>query len=218
MSGSDKSGEAYRKWHQFGAMQQCIALFGQEDFMSGSNTLRQARLQLYHIDLKYIRELQHADDNVMSISPQIGKSTRPFIGIVIICSDKKYCIPLSSPKPKHSTMKNDIDFSKVYADDKLVGVLNFNNMIPVEDSLIFHVDLRPDCHDDITTRQYKAMCEKQLSFCRKNQDAIVKKANKLYRMITSGKANASLRRRCCDYQKLESAMEHYLKKLNRNGN
>ena len=41
----------------------------------------------------------------MSVSPQIGKENSPFVGVVVICNDKKYCIPLKSPKPKHQTMK-----------------------------------------------------------------------------------------------------------------
>ena len=33
------------------------------------------KLDLYYIDLKYIRNLSNADDNVMSISPQREKRT-----------------------------------------------------------------------------------------------------------------------------------------------
>ena len=75
--------------------------------------MKQQRLSLYTIDLKYIRNLAKADDNVLSISPQVGKSTRPFIGIIVICDEKQYCVPLSSPKAKHKNMKNDVDFSKI---------------------------------------------------------------------------------------------------------
>ena len=63
--------------------------------------MKQERLRLYTIDMKYIRNLAHADNNVMSVSPQIGKSTRPFVGIIVICDEKQYCVPLSSPKSKH---------------------------------------------------------------------------------------------------------------------
>ena len=41
------------------------------------------KLDLYYIDLKYIRDLSHADDNVMSISPQRQKQNRPFVGVVV---------------------------------------------------------------------------------------------------------------------------------------
>ena len=104
--------------------------------------MEQKRLNLYLIDMKYIRNLAKADDHVMSVSPQAGKETRPFVGIVIVCGTRKYCVPLSSPKPKHSSMKNDVDFTKIMDGDKLIGVLNFNNMIPVAESCITPLNLR----------------------------------------------------------------------------
>ena len=57
-------------------------------------------LDFYSIDLKYVRSLSKADDKVMSISPQIGKEIRPFVGVVVLMNGKKYCIPLTSPKDK----------------------------------------------------------------------------------------------------------------------
>ena len=55
--------------------------------------MEQKRLNLYLIDMKYIRNLAKADDHVMSVSPQVGKETRPFVGIVVVCESLKYCIP-----------------------------------------------------------------------------------------------------------------------------
>ena len=69
--------------------------------------MKKDRFHLYHIDMKYIRDLAKADDNVMSISPQIGKNTRPFVGVIVLCEGQRYCVPLTSPKAKHFNMKND---------------------------------------------------------------------------------------------------------------
>ena len=63
-------------------------------------------LNFYYIDLKYIRNLSRADDNVMSVSPQVGKENRPFLGIIILIGGQKYCIPLTSPKKKFENMKS----------------------------------------------------------------------------------------------------------------
>lgn len=60
--------------------------------------------------MKYIRDLSRVDDNVMSVSPQEHKENRPFVEIIVILEEKQYCIPLTSPKPKHDKMKNDLDF------------------------------------------------------------------------------------------------------------
>lgn len=91
----------------------------------------QTDFKLYKVDMKYIRNLHNIDDKVLSVSPQAGKDNRVFIGIVIVCGRHKYCIPLSSPKEKHKNMKNSIDFSKIEVNGKLLGVLNFNLMIPI---------------------------------------------------------------------------------------
>ena len=64
------------------------------------------RRLLYTIDMKYVRNLAKADDNVMSVSPQNGKSVRPFVGIIVLVNGRKYCIPLSSPKKKFENKTN----------------------------------------------------------------------------------------------------------------
>lgn len=172
--------------------------------------MKQSRLNLYTVNMKYIRNLAHIDDNVFSISPQRGQSDRPFLGIIVICDTKEYCVPFSSPKKKHLKMKNDVDFSKIYDDDgKLLGVLNFNNMIPVREDVITKIDLKSHPHDNQQIKHYKSLTTKQINFCRKNQAAIIRKANKLYRLITEGKANSYLKRRCCKFTELEKVLDRF---------
>lgn len=125
--------------------------------------MKQPRLKLYLVDIKYIRNLAHADDHVMSVSPQLGKSTRPFIGIIVICQNKQYCVPLSSPKEKHKAMKNNVDFTKIYDNDKLIGVLNFNEMIPVNEDVISPLNMRPSPGDTPAEAHYKKLTAKQLT-------------------------------------------------------
>ncbi len=172
--------------------------------------MKQSRLSMYTVNLKYIRNLTKVDDNVLSISPQKGKANRPFVGIIVICDNKQYCVPFSSPKDKHRSMKNDVDFSKVFdADGKLVAVLNFNNMIPVRADVIDRLDISIHPDDTPATKRYKALLLDQLTFCRQNQDAIVTKANKLYNLITKGKPSGLLKRRCCNYEKLEEVLAKF---------
>ena len=94
--------------------------------------MKQEKLNLYQIDIKYIRNLHHIDDRVPSVSPQIGKQNRVYVGLVIICNQKKYLIPLSHPVEKHKKMNSRADFDKIIdKHGKLLGVLNYNLMIPV---------------------------------------------------------------------------------------
>ena len=143
------------------------------------------KLNLFGIDMKYIRDLSKVDDRVFSVSPQLGKETRPFLGVVLVCQSKKYCIPLSSPKPKHANMKSDRDFSKIIdKSGKLIGVLNFNNMIPVDDSLLIPIDMVKRAGDSRAAAAYKGLLNDQLDWCNANADLIIRKANKLYCLVT----------------------------------
>ena len=115
-------------------------------------------LEVYRINMKYIRNLHSIDDRVLSVSPQIGKDERPFLGVIIICNEHKYCVPLSKPKEKHKKMRDKIDFKKIVYQGELIGVLNFNLMIPVEDVLIQKIDTKIRRHDNSDTRQKKFFC------------------------------------------------------------
>ena len=161
-----------------------------------------------HIDMKYIRDLAKADDRVMPVSPQIGKEKRPFVGIVILCESKKYCIPLTSPKPKHLTMKNDKDFTRMFDENgEMIGCLSFNNMIPVSDSVLSPVNMKlhPEMREH--ERKYVSLLNDQLDWCNENQEAIIRKAEKLYRLITENPDKLPLlTKRCCDFIRLETVL------------
>lgn len=180
--------------------------------------MKKRRLHLYTLDVKYVRDLANADNRVMSVSPQQHKENRPFVGIIIIMKQHNYCIPMTSPKPKHNKMKNDLDFSKILdSNNHLIGALNFNNMIPVSNDVIQKLDIRPSSSDTPKERAYKELLNNQLDWCNDNIDNIIKKANKLYRLITqSPEKSFNLTRRCCDFKKLEAVLERRLAKAQSN--
>lgn len=124
--------------------------------------MEQQRLNLYFMDMKYIRDLHNADDRVQSVSPQIHKSRCPFIGIVIICDEHKYCVPLDSAKEKHKTQKNDVDFARIFDGEKVISVLNFNNMVPIDDQFITKINLKPSPKDSLAQANYKKLCIKEI--------------------------------------------------------
>ena len=174
--------------------------------------------------MKYVRDLAKADDNVMSVSPQTDKRNRPFVGILVLVNGRKYCIPLSSPKPKFENKKNSIDFMRItHAVDKnesgaprIIGALNINNMLPIEDPLLLPIDLKASTHDSHKETAYKDLMKAQLSFCQQNQDIIIKRANKLYDIVVNHPdANRLLVKRCCNFKKLESILERYIIKKNK---
>ena len=162
----------------------------------------QTDFKLYKVDMKYIRNLHNIDDRVLSVSPQKGKDNRVFVGIVIICGTHKYCIPLSSPKPKHKDMKKSVDFSKIEVDGNLLGVLNFNLMIPIGEAQLQEIDLKIHKRDRQNIKVYKQLCQKELEWCCIHSEIICNKANVLYKKYMSDESFSG-RERCLNFPRLE---------------
>ena len=94
-------------------------------------------LEIVCINSKYCDYLRNFDNKV--IYNFNGKEMRPFIGILFKVNDCEYFAPLSSPKSKHKQMRNTLDFFKIK--DGELGVINFNNMIPVNKDSYKLIDL-----------------------------------------------------------------------------
>mgnify|MGYP000154043234 FL=1 len=215
ISGSVTRGESYRISGNCSKGLETVPLFFWSDFM------KQKRLSFYSIDLKYVRSLAQKDNNVMSTSPQIHKSNRPFVGVIVLLNDRLYCIPLTSPKAKFAQKKNSIDFLKICHPTskdskgayKVIGGLNINNMLPVDMSLIHKIDIAVKPTDNHETIAYKQLMANQLTWCQANQDIIIKRANSLYNIITEkSEDNKYLAKRCCNFKKLEEVLDQYEEK------
>ena len=173
----------------------------------------QVPLEVYRIDMKYIRNLHNIDDRVLSVSPQIGKDERPFLGVIVICDKHKYCVPLSKPKKKHGKMRDKIDFKKIVYQGELIGVLNFNLMIPVEDSLIQKVDTQIRKHDNTDTKKKKELLIKELEWCNEHSRDLVNTANVLYMKYISDESFAA-REQCLDFKRMEATCKKFIEKTN----
>ena len=149
----------------------------------------------YTVDTKYCDYLRIYDDKIPYTMEK--KSTRPFVGIIFAIKAFRYYAPLTSPKPKHLQMKNQVDFLKI--NDGKWGAINFNNMIPVNDFSLRKVELKPSLNDGRDMVAYKNLLMNQLSWCNSNRETILRQAEKLYYLIISGKAWESLSGRCCNF-------------------
>lgn len=165
-------------------------------------------LDFYWIDMKYIRDLHNIDERVLSVSPQIGKDERPFLGIILVCKEHKYCVPLSKPKKKHGNMRNSIDFKKIEVDGELIGVLNFNLMIPVEDAQLHKIDTVIRKHDNADTKRKKERLIKELKWCNEHERDLVNTARVLYEKYRL-KEHFSARAQCIDFMRMEEACKKY---------
>ena len=152
-------------------------------------------LSFYLVDSAYCDFLRKTDPRVPYTMEH--KSTRPFVGIVFTINNVNYFAPLSSPKPKHLQMKNQLDFLKI--NHGTWGAINFNNMIPVPSACLTKVELRVTSTDSAQDIAYKNLLSNQLSWCNSHKEAILTQAHKLYRFITLGKPWGNLADRCCNF-------------------
>ena len=86
------------------------------------------------------------------------KDTRPFVGVLIKINDSLYYAPLTSPKPKHLKMKNQLDFIKIKGGE--LGAINLNNMIPIPQS-----ELKEISFSSYSDDKYKSLLQNQWEWC-----------------------------------------------------
>lgn len=173
-----------------------------------------SRLNLYRVDKKYIRDLHNADNRVISVSPQINKDTRVFIGILLLLNNQNYVVPISHPKSKHKKMKASADFDKIFnRQGKLIAVLNFNLMIPVTKKQLYPVNLTINKNDSLEEKAYKDLCINEIAYCRRPEISkkIADKANCLYDLCTTDSGYKG-KSRCLDFKKLEKVCKRFNEK------
>lgn len=116
------------------------------------------------IDYKYCDYLRKFDNKVIYNMGE--KELRPFLGVLFNIEKFEYFAPLSSPNKKHKNMKNMLDFFKIKNGE--LGVINFNNMIPVTSKNYLLINLNSDKLDSNIDKKYKKMLRKQVIWLNKN--------------------------------------------------
>jgi len=90
----------------------------------------------YVVDKDYIKYLIAFDPRVGYV--EYGEKLKLHVGILLTINGYNYYVPISSAKPKHYRMSNNLDFHKLQdtGTGYLYAVLNLNNMIPVPNSCV----------------------------------------------------------------------------------
>lgn len=114
------------------------------------------KFQFYHINEHYISYLHNVDNRVQYNKGQ----RRPYIGIVLSLNGVDYYVPLESPKPNHANIKGGGPVMKL--DEGRLGVMGFNNMIPVLESCLIRFDIQ-----EVKDTKYKMLLLNQLEYCNK---------------------------------------------------
>lgn len=161
--------------------------------------------KIVRIDYKYCDYLRKFDNKVIYNMGE--KELRPFLGVLFNIEKFEYFAPLSSPKKKHKNMKNILDFFKIKNGE--LGVINFNNMIPVTSKNYLLINLNSDKLDSNIDKKYKKMLREQLIWLNKNNIQVRKKSNMLYELYTNGKLPLNIIKRCCNFKLLEEKCIEY---------
>lgn len=159
-------------------------------------------LKLVKIDSNYCDYLRKYD---LKVPYNYGKKeTRPFVGVLFDVENKLYFAPISSPKSKHLKMKESIDFLKL--DKGYLGVLNFNNMIPVKENFYKEIDF-----SEISDSKYKILLKKQYYWVNRNKDKVYSFSRRLYKLFINNNLDKKIYSRCCNFKLLEEKCEKFNK-------
>ena len=143
------------------------------------------RLKLVVIDKDYCDYLRKYDNKVPYNFNK--KQNRPFVGVLFNIGKIKYFAPLSSPKPKHLKMHNNIDFLKI--DKGNLGAINFNNMIPVLNNNITLLNLESKY---LSKEEYKLLLKKQIRWLNRHNYQVFNKSKHLYNMYNNNHLDKKL--------------------------
>lgn len=171
------------------------------------------KLKWYVVDKQYVSYLKQFDNKIEDIN--YSERLKPYIGILITIDEVDYYVPISSVKEKHYRMKEDIDFIKITADDRILGVLNLNNMIPIDNENVKvlkykEIEEYRKFKDDKEKRLYISLLSYELGVINEKIDKIKNNAIKLYNEKIK-RPNSKISKRCCDFRLLEEKCREYKK-------
>lgn len=154
-------------------------------------------LRIYRVSNHYVRFLSGVDPNVAYNKD----SRRPYVGIVFSWGAHNYFVPMESPKPNHANLKPGPHL--MFIDGGRLGLLGFNNMIPIPDSALIQVDINSE-----PDQKYAALLRRQASYINRHKADVLDHAQRTYYAVTTGR-NKFLMGISCDFKKLERASKKY---------
>ncbi len=162
-------------------------------------------MNIYKADIEYCNYLHYYEPKIPYVENE--KENRPFVGTLLCVNGKNFFAPLTSPKPKHLSMKNTQDFLKI--DEGRLGGINLNNMMPIPKRYLHVIKITK-----IKDIKYKKMLFMQMEWIEKNKVRINNRAKNLYYLVNEKKAEEKLIQRCCNFKLLEAKCQEFMKKNN----
>lgn len=167
-------------------------------------------MDFYRINEEYSRFLQRYEKERRGVTkvPNIRYTDRNkfTFGAVMQVNGVNYYVPVSS----FDTKQEANILIRVPGDEKEVkGSLRFNYMFPVPDGCIEKLVIK-----DVEDEKYRSLLNKEYRFCMDNTERIQKKANKIYRMVTSN-CKPILTENSCAFHILEDGYREYIEEYMR---
>lgn len=159
----------------------------------------------------YIKYLKQFEQRIPNIN--YGKDKlKPFFAPLFKTDGLVYLTQITSPKPRHEKMKNQMDFVKYFSDKgKLLGAVNLNYMFPVPPEAIIPLTSNNiDTYRTFTSEKEKSQYIKFLQIQMQSIEKlnIDERAIKLYKHCQA-KPNDRISLRCFDYTMLEQKCHEY---------
>lgn len=169
------------------------------------------KLKWYVVDKEYVSYLKKFDNKVENIN--YTERLKPYIGILITINEINYYVPISSVKEKHYQMNEDMDFIKIMENNRILGVLNLNNMIPIDNENVRvlkykEIDEYRKFKNDKEKHLYISFLSFELGLINDKIDKIKSNAVELYNEKIN-RPNSKISKRCCDFKLLEEKCREY---------
>lgn len=167
-------------------------------------------MKWYTVDEAFLDYLRHHENRIPRTNYGPDKF-KPFFGELFSIGDLVYITQVSHPQARHFSMREDVDFYKLYHGNRLIGVVNLNYMFPVYRSKLIEVK-----YGDIENFRTFETIEKKnsyISLMRKEMRAILSKnldvsAQNLY-IRKYDYPNDRISMRCIDFKDLEQKCIEY---------
>ena len=154
-------------------------------------------LYICHISDSYIHYLHKYDYRV----PFNKGQRRPYVGVILTVGDYQYFVPMESPRPNHANIRPGMHILKL--DEGRLGLLGFNNMLPVPSFAIVPYDIKAE-----PNLKYRNLLLNQLDYCNRYKYDISDRAKRTYSSVVVRKL-PFLCRISCDFKALEQACDKY---------
>ena len=169
------------------------------------------KLKWYIVDKEYVSFLKEFYNKVENID--YSNRFKPYLGIIITINEINYYVPISSVKEKHYKMNEDIDFIKISENDRILGILNLNNMIPIDNDSVKNLKYSEiEKYRNFKTNKekslYISLLNMELELINSRIEKIKANAFKLYNEKTN-RTNSKISKRCCDFKVLEEKCRKY---------